>query len=126
MLVRFLVSAAALAFATWVVPGISMTNPEPQNQLLGILGVAVIFGIVNSVVKPLFQFAAAPLVLITLGLFLMVINGLLLMFTSWLAGMLNFGWKVDGFGSAFWGALIVSVVSFILNAFFTSKSDVNR
>ena len=69
---------------------------------------------------------AVAALLITLGLFLLVINSLLLWLTSWVAGELQLGWHVDGFMSAFWGALIVSVVSFILNASFTSKSDVHR
>ncbi len=126
MLVRFLANAAALAIATWLLPGIALTDQQVQNQLLTILGVAIIFGLVNSTVKPLFKFAAAPLVLITLGLFLMVINGLLMWLTSWVCGQLGLGWQIDGFWSAFWGALLVSVVSFIFNAFLSSKSEVNR
>lgn len=126
MVMRFLFSAAALAFATWVVPGIRMTGTEPQNSLLGILAVAIIFGIVNSLVKPLFAVATAPLLLLTLGIFLLVINALMLWLTSWVAEQLHLGWHVDGFWSAFWGALIVSVVSFILNSSFLSKSEVNR
>lgn len=126
MVMRFLFSAAALAFATWVVPGISMSAKEPQNALLGILAVAVIFGIVNSIVKPLFVVATAPLLLITLGLFLLVVNSLLLWLTSWVADQLHLGWRVDGFWSALLGALIVSMVSFVLNSSFISKSDVNR
>ncbi len=126
MLMRFLFSAAALAFATWLIPGISMTSKEPQNSLLGILAVAIIFGIVNSLVKPLFAVATAPLLLLSLGVFLLVINALMLWLTSWVADQLHLGWHVDGFWSAFWGALIVSVVSFILNSSFLSKSEVNR
>lgn len=126
MLIRFLFSAAALAFATWVLPGISMTAGEPSTAFLGILAVAVIFGVVNALVKPLFAFASAPLLLLTLGLFLLVINALMLWLTSWVAGQLNLGWQVDGFWSAFWGAMIVSIVSFILNSSFTSRSEVNR
>ncbi|MFT3835183.1 MAG: phage holin family protein [Micropruina sp.] len=126
MLMRFLFSAAALAFATWVLPGISMTASEPSTAFLGILAVAIIFGVVNALVKPLFAFASAPLLLLTLGLFLLVINALMLWLTSWLAGQLNLGWHVDGFWSAFWGAMIVSIVSFILNSSFTSRSEVNR
>ena len=126
MFMRFLFSAAALAFATWVIPGISMSSSEPQNTVLGILAVAAIFGFVNSLVKPLFVIATAPLLLLSLGVFLLVINALLLWLTSWVADQLHLGWHVDGFGSAFWGALIVSVVSFILNSSFLSKSDVNR
>lgn len=126
MVMRFLFSAAALAFATWVVPGIHMDSAEPQNNLIVIIVVAAIFGVVNAIVKPLFTFASAPLLLLTLGLFLLVINALLLWLTAWLAEQLHVGWHVDGFWSAFWGALIVSIVSFILNSSFLSKSEVNR
>ncbi len=126
MVMRFLFSAAALAFATWVVPGIRMDSDQPQNNLIVIIGVAIIFGLVNAIVKPLFKFASAPLLLLTLGLFLLVINALLLWLTAWVGEQLHIGWHVDGFWSAFWGALIVSLVSFILNSSFTSKSDVNR
>lgn len=126
MVMRFLFSAAALAFATWVIPGISMTSTEPQQTLLGFLAVAIIFGIVNSLVKPLFAIATAPLLLLTLGVFLLVINALMLWLTSWVADQLHLGWRVDGFWSAFFGAAIVSVVSFILNSSFLSKSEVNR
>ncbi len=126
MLVRFLANAAAIAIATWLIPGISLTNAQPQDQVLTILGVAVIFGLVNSLVKPLFKFAAAPLVLLSLGLFLMVINGVLMLLTSWLAGQLGLGWKVEDFGSAFLGALLVSVVSFVFNAFFSNRGEVHR
>lgn len=126
MILRFLFSAAALAVATWVVPGISLRTEQPQDAALQILIVAAIFGVVNAIVKPLFVVATAPLLLLTLGLFLMVINGLLLWLSSWVAEQLGLGWHVDGFWSAFWGALIVSVVSFVLNSTFSSKSEVNR
>ena len=126
MLVRFLANAAAIAIATWLIPGISLTNAQPQDQVLTVLAVAVIFGLVNSLVKPLFKFAAAPLVLLSLGLFLMVINGVLMLLTSWLAGQLGLGWKVEDFGSAFLGALLVSVVSFVFNAFFNNRGEVHR
>ena len=126
MVMRFLFSAAALAFATWVVPGIRMDSSELQDNPIVIMVVAAIFGVVNAIVKPLFTFASAPLLLLTLGLFLLVINALLLWFTAWLAEQLHIGWHVDGFWSAFWGAMIVSIVSFILNSSFRSKSDVNR
>lgn len=126
MLVRFLANAAAIAIATWLIPGIKLIDAQPQDQVLTVLAVAVIFGLVNSLVKPLFKFAAAPLVLLSLGLFLMVINGVLMLLTSWLAGQLGLGWKVDDFGSAFLGALLVSVVSFVFNAFFNNRGEVHR
>jgi putative membrane protein len=119
MFARFLASAAALAVATWWLPGINTdTGADSWSKGWTIVAVAVIFGIVNSVVKPLFTFAAAPLILISLGFFLLIINALLLMLVSWIAGQLGLAWHVADWGTAFWGALIVSVVSFVLNAFF--------
>lgn len=123
MLVRFLASAAALAVATWLLPGIILKNGDMQSQVLTLLAVAAIFGVVNSVVKPLFKFVTAPLIFLSLGLFLLIINALLLMFLSWLASEIGLGWQVIDWSSAFWGALIVSVVSFILNAFFKRGED---
>lgn len=119
MLVRFFASATALAVATWWLPGISTdVGADTWAKAWTVIAVAAIFGLVNSVVKPLFTFATAPLVLLSLGIFLLVINAVMLMLVSWLAQQLGLAWKVDGWASAFWGALIVSVVSFILNAFF--------
>ncbi len=126
MLVRFLASAAALAVATWLVPGIYVDKPDMQTEIITILIVAAIFGVVNTVIKPLFKFVSAPLILLTLGIFLLVINALLLLFLSWLAGNLGVGWHVDDFASAFWGGLIVSIVSFILNAFFGRRGEDHR
>ena len=90
------------------------------------LAVAAIFGVVNSIVKPLFRIVTAPLIFITLGLFLLVINALLLMLVSWLAAELGLNWHVADWGTAFLGALIVSVVSFILNAFFGKRGTDHR
>ena len=126
MLVRFLASAAALAVATWLLPGIVLADGDLGSRSITLLLVAAIFGLVNSLVKPLFKFVSAPLILITLGLFLLVINAALLLLVSWLAGELNLGWSVSDWGSAVWGGLIVSIVSFVLNAFFNKRGENHR
>lgn len=126
MLIRFLASAVALSVATYLVPGISLTAGSTQSKVIAMLCVAVVFGVVNVVVKPLFELVTAPLILITVGLFLLVINTLLMMLTSWIAGQLGIGWSVSGWVAAFWGALLVSVVSFVLHAFFGSKGKERR
>ncbi len=126
MLVRFLASAAALAVATFLVPGIWVVSDDPETEIVTILAVAVIFGVVNTVIKPLFRFVTAPLVFLSLGLFLWVINACLLMLISWVAGKLGLGWHVEGWWPAFWGALMVSVMSFLLNAFFGKKGVEHR
>ena len=126
MLLRFLASGLALAVATWLLPGITVVNAQAETQVLTLLAVAAIFGVVNSIVKPLFRIVAGPLVFLTLGLFLLVINAVLLMLVSWLAGELGLDWHVDDWGSAFLGALIVSVVSFLLNAFLGKRGTDHR
>ncbi|MCA0308358.1 MAG: phage holin family protein [Actinobacteria bacterium] len=125
MLVRFLASAAALAVATWLLPGITLADGDNWSRATTMLIVAAIFGIVNSVIKPLFKFVTAPLIFLSLGLFLLVINALLLELVSWAAGQFGLGWSVTDWGSAIWGAVIVSVVSFVLNAFF-KRSEQHR
>ena len=126
MLVRFLASAAALAVATWLLPGITLAEGDDWSRALTMLAVAAIFGVVNTVIKPLFKFVTAPLIFISLGLFLLVINAVLVQLVSWAAEQLRLGWHVADWGSAFWGALIVSIVSFILNAFFGKRGEVHR
>ena len=125
MLVRFLASAAALAVATWLLPGITLADGDTWSRASTMLLVAAIFGMVNSVVKPLFKFVTAPLIFFTLGLFLLIVNALLLQLVSWAAAQFGLGWEVADWGSAFWGALIVSFVSFVLNAFF-KRSEQHR
>lgn len=125
MLVRFLASAAALAVATWLLPGITLADGDNWSRATTMLIVAAIFGVVNSVIKPLFKFVTAPLIFLSLGLFLLVINALLLELVSWAAGQFGLGWSVTDWGSAIWGAVIVSVVSFVLNAFF-KRSEQHR
>ncbi len=126
MLIRFIASALALAVATWLLPGISVVNAEMETQVFTLIAVAAIFGVVNSIVKPLFKIVTAPVIFFTLGLALWVINAVLLMLVSWLAGVLGLHWHVDDWGSAFLGALIVSVVSLILNAFFGKRGTDHR
>lgn len=114
-ILRTLANAAALAVATWLFSGISLTGADTTQKVLTLLLVAVIFGAFNAVLKPIFQIVTIPIVLLTLGLFLIVINAWMLMLTSWIAGLLGVGWHVDGFWTAVGGAIVVSIVSFIAN-----------
>lgn len=126
LLVRLIANAAALAVATWLLTGITLTAPSTVNKLAALVVVALIFGVLNAVVKPVFKLVTAPLVLLTLGLFLLVINACIMLLTSWLATKVDLGWHVDGFGTAVLGALIVSVVSFLLNAFLRDNNERRR
>lgn len=116
MIVRFLVNALALGVATWLLPGITLSAGTPGQEIWALLLAAAIFGLVNSLVKPLFVFVTSPVLLVTLGMFLLIINAALLFLTSWVADKLGIGWHVADLTSAFWGALLVSVVSFVGNS----------
>jgi putative membrane protein len=109
LVVRTLVNAAALWVATRIVPGVEYTG-----GWLPILGVAVVFGVVNTFVGIAAKILTLPLIVVTLGVFLLVINALMLWLTSALSGALGLGFHVTGFWAAFWGALVVSVVSTLL------------
>ncbi|HEU4800672.1 MAG TPA: phage holin family protein [Gemmatimonadales bacterium] len=109
-LVRLLVNTAALFVAAWLVPGI-----RHDGSLLNLLIVALLFGLVNSLLRPLLTLLTCPLILLTLGLFSLVINALMLMVTGWLSGQLGLGFHVDGFWAAFVGGLIVGLVSVALS-----------
>jgi putative membrane protein len=120
------VNAAALAIATWILGGITLTGSSTVRKIITLLIVALIFGVLNAIIKPLFALFTAPLILLTLGLFLIVINACMLLLTSWLAGLFDLGWDVDGFWTAVLGAIIISVVSFILNVFLPDPDDKRR
>jgi len=111
-LVRWLVNAAALWVATAIVPGVSYSGGP-----LPLLGVALVFGVVNAVIRPVAKILTFPIIILTLGIFALVINGLMLMLTSALSSALGLGFHVRGFWAAFWGALVVSLVSTILSLF---------
>jgi putative membrane protein len=112
ILLRLLINAAALWVATRIVNGISFTGDIPT-----LLGVALVFGVLNAVLRPILMVLTIPFLIITLGLFTFVLNAVMLLITSAVSDALGLGFRVDGFGSAFLGALVVSVVSFALSMF---------
>jgi putative membrane protein len=115
LLVRFLVNAVALWIATLVVDGVDVDASTTRDEVLTILAVAAVFGVVNLLIKPLVVLLSIPLYIITLGLFTLVVNALMLLLTSWIAGLLGVPFDVDGFWDAVLGALVISVVSWLLN-----------
>ena len=108
-LVRLLVNAAALWVATRLVPGVTYSG-----ELLPFLGVALVFGIVNAFIRPVAKLLTLPLIILTLGIFALVVNGLMLWLTSSLSESLGLGFRVSGFWAAFFGSLVVSIVSTLL------------
>ena len=113
-LLRVLASAAALAVATAVVPGIELQAASLTSRILTLVGVALIFGVVNAVIKPIVKIVGCIFYVLTLGLIGLVVNGLLLWLTSWVAGKLHLPFHITGFWPAFWGAIIIGVVSWLL------------
>jgi putative membrane protein len=120
-LLRVLVSAAALGVATWAIPGIELLAGSGWSRVGTLLAVAVIFGLINAFLKPLIKVVGCAFYVLTLGLIALVVNGLLLWLTSWVAGKLNLPFHVTGFWPAFWGAIIVGVVSWLLNLLIGDK-----
>jgi putative membrane protein len=116
-LIRVLVTAVALAVATVAVSGIQLRAGSTVSKVLTLIVVALIFGIVNAVLKPIAKTVGCLFYVLTLGLIGLVVNGLLLLLTSWVAGKLSLPFHITGFWAAFWGAIIVGVVGWLLNMF---------
>ncbi|GAA2575438.1 phage holin family protein [Actinomadura fulvescens] len=114
-LIRVLINAVALWVATVLVDGISVSGDTTAKRWLTLLAVAVIFGVVNAFIKPVIKVLGCAFYVLTLGLFALVVNAALLMLTSWAAGKLSLPFHVEWFWPAFWGAIIVSVVSWLLS-----------
>lgn len=111
-LIRVVINAVGLWVATQIVRGISFTG---SNMIVSLLIIAVIFGVVNAVIKPILAILTCPLYILTLGLFTFVVNALMLLLTSYIAGQLGLGFHVDGFYAALLGAIVISIVSFLLS-----------
>jgi putative membrane protein len=118
LLLHWILNAAALWVAAAIVPGL-----EFHGGLGRLLLVAAVFGIVNSLLRPLLAILTCPLILVTLGLFMLVINALMLMITGSLSESWNLGFTVSGFWAAFFGGIVVGLVSFILSAALAPKES---
>ncbi|MEV0324830.1 phage holin family protein [Micromonospora echinospora] len=114
-LIRLVTSAVALWVATLIVPGVEVGGRSGVNTALTLLVVALIFGLVNAVLKPVIQVVGCVFYLLTLGLFALVVNALLFLLTDWIASGLDLPFQVDGFWPAFWGAIVVAVVSWLIS-----------
>ena len=121
LLWRLLINAAALWAATRLVPGIAF---DGDWRLLFV--VALLFGVINVSVRPILKFLTFPLLILTLGLFTFVLNGLMLWLTGAISDALDLGFHVDGFVPAFIGALVVTIVSFVLSLFVGSGKREKR
>ncbi|MFD9593301.1 phage holin family protein [Kitasatospora sp. NPDC059973] len=113
--IKTLINAAAIWVAAWIVSGITLTGDDWQSKTLTVISVALIFGVVNWLIKPVVKLFSLPLFILTLGLITFVINALMLWLTSWASDKLDLDFHVDGFWAALFGALIISLVSWGLN-----------
>jgi putative membrane protein len=123
--VRFLiwvvVNALALAVATGLLPGITLTGVTKGDQVVTLVLVALVFGVVNAIVRPVVMLLSIPFIILTLGLLIFVINALMLLLTSWLSGQLGLGFHVDGLVTAILGGVIVAVATWILERLLPSR-----
>lgn len=109
-LIRWAINAIALWVAIQLLPGLTH-----EGSAISLLVIALIFGLVNALVRPLLVMLTCPLIVLTLGLFVLVINTLMLALTEWLSGLWNLGFNSTDWGATFLGALIISVVSGVLS-----------
>jgi putative membrane protein len=121
ILLRVLVTAASLGVATGLVSGIQLTAGSGWSRAGTLLVVALIFGVINAVLKPIIKVIGCAFYILTLGLAALVVNGLLLWLTSDIAGHLGLPFHVTGFWPAVWGAIIVGVVSWLLHLLLGDK-----
>ena len=115
VVLRVAITAVALFVATAVVPGIQLLAATTLSKITTLVVVALIFGVTNTVLKPVVKTLGCVFYVLTLGLFGLVVNGLLLWLTSWVAGKLSEPFHITGFWPAFWGAIIVGLVGWLLS-----------
>ena len=122
-LIRLVISAVALWITSLVVPGIELTGRSALDDALTVLVVAFIFGVVNAVLKPIVHVVGCAFYVLTLGLFALVVNALLFLLTDWIAGLVGLPFQIDGFWPAFWGAIVMAVVSWVIGVVVPDRSD---
>ena len=115
LLIRLVINAVALWITTLVVPGINVSGSTATRTVLTILAVAAIFGLVNAILKPIIKVVGCVFYILTLGLISFVVNALLFLLVDWLSGKLDLPLTIDGFWPAFWGAIVMTVVSWLLS-----------
>ncbi len=117
-LLRWLITAIALYAAVRLVPGLTY-----EGGWETLAAMALIFGLVNAVVRPILTLLSCPLIILTMGLFILVINGAMLLLATRMAGIFGVNFYASGYGSAFWGALVISAVSFLMNLLIKEEGE---
>lgn len=119
-LLKLLAYAAGLAVASWLLDDIRFTGPtngsaELQEKVLPLLGVALILTLVNTFIRPILNVISFPITILTLGLFLFVVNGLMLLLANRIADWFDLGFRVNGFWTAVFGAIVITVVGWLVD-----------
>jgi putative membrane protein len=109
-IVRVVINACGLAVAAWLFHGIVVNGSSDSDRVLTLLVVALIFGVVNEYVRPVVSLLSIPLYVLTLGLFYFIVNALMLWLTSWVSDLLDIGFRVHGFWTAIFGAIVITIV----------------
>lgn len=122
ILIRWVVNAIALWVAVQIVPGLEHVGESGLSLLL----IALIFGLVNALVRPIIVLLTCPLIVLTMGLFILIINAVMLSITAWLSNMFGLGLVVDGFWPTFWGALVISIVSGVISLLVKDEREERR
>ncbi len=123
LIIRVIANALALWAAVLLVDGIDVTTQDTTGQIITYLVVGAIFGVVNAVIKPIVKTVGCLFYALTLGLIGLLVNALLFMLTEWIAGLFNVPFHVDGFWPAFWGAIVVTIVSWLVSMFLPDGKD---
>jgi putative membrane protein len=119
LIIRWLIIAIALIAAVYVVPGVDIVG---ANGFVAVAVMAVVLGLINAIIRPVMKFLSCGLIVLTLGLFTLVINAVMFLFASWVTELLGYGLTVHGsFWTAFLAALVVSIISWILNIFLPDR-----
>ncbi|MEU3016714.1 MULTISPECIES: phage holin family protein [unclassified Nocardiopsis] len=123
LIIRVIANALALWAAVLLIDGIDVTAQDTAGQIVVYLVVGAIFGVVNAVIKPIVKTVGCLFYALTLGLIGLVVNALLFMLTAWIAGLFDVPFYVDGFWPAFWGAIVVTIVSWVVSMFLPDNKD---
>jgi len=121
LIIRWIIASAALFAAAYLVPGIHV---EGANAWAVYALMAVVLGLVNAIIRPILKVLSCPLIILTLGIFVLVINGVSFYIAARIAEALGVGFSVDGFLPAFLGALVVSVITVFFNIFIKDKDEI--
>ncbi|HEX4361743.1 MAG TPA: phage holin family protein [Pseudonocardia sp.] len=123
LVIKVLVNAVALWVCTLLISGIEVGGSDKGTRIATLIVVALIFGLVNAVIKPIVKTVGCAFYILTLGLIGLVVNALLFLLVGWISAKLGLPFEVSGFAAAFWGAIVVAIVGFVLHLIIPDSLD---